>query len=162
MAGRLWSQPCCWWRVPWGGSFWALDPWDSENLILLDFYIPRVPTILGCESHSQAGLASFRCWIFAAFLLSCWFLFRINFLANTWRFPIDAWRELVLLFGFRQISFRSDCQCCQTPHDPAVPHLFPRHPSAKLENRGAAPRHQQFRAHDTAFSSLKLGKRTLS
>ena len=29
-----------------------------ENSILLDFSIRRVPTTLGCESHSQAGLAS--------------------------------------------------------------------------------------------------------
>ena len=27
---------------------------------LLDFSIPRIPTILGCESHSQAGLASLK------------------------------------------------------------------------------------------------------
>ena len=31
-----------------------VDHFPCENSILLDFYIPRVPTILGCESHSQA------------------------------------------------------------------------------------------------------------
>ena len=37
-----------------------VDHFPCENSILLDFYIPRVPTILGCESHSQAGLANFH------------------------------------------------------------------------------------------------------
>ena len=37
-----------------------VDHFPCENLILLDFSIPRIATILGCESHSQAGLASLK------------------------------------------------------------------------------------------------------
>ena len=37
-----------------------VDHFPCENLILLDFSIPRIATILGCESHSQAGLTSLK------------------------------------------------------------------------------------------------------
>ena len=42
-------------------AFWSVGThFPSENLILPDFPILRVPTALGCESHSQAGLAKAR------------------------------------------------------------------------------------------------------
>ena len=48
-------------------AFWSVGThFPSENLIFPDFSILRVPTALGCESHSQAGLASLASrWIMA-------------------------------------------------------------------------------------------------